>query len=146
MQGDSDLQLERMNVYFNEASGGERAASGIAVTDCADEAFSFLRTQDSHRQAQRELPGSRRSLRAPGCPDGPGKRAFPAQPSYVYVKMPVKAGLGLARPAKERRESTIIKACCLTPCRACRSPARWTPCAPGRLARFSGRTTSSLAR
>ena len=24
LQGDSDLQLERMNVYFNEASGGAR--------------------------------------------------------------------------------------------------------------------------
>ena len=23
-EGDSDLQLERVNVYFNEASGGER--------------------------------------------------------------------------------------------------------------------------
>ncbi len=115
VQGDSDLQLERMNVYFNEASGGERTASGIAVTDCAEEAFSFVPTQDSHCQAHDELPGSRRSLRAPGCPYGPGKRAFPAQLSDVYVKMPVKAGSSLARPANERRESSLFKACFLTP-------------------------------
>jgi tubulin beta len=26
--GDSDLQLERINVYFNEATGGEREITG----------------------------------------------------------------------------------------------------------------------
>ena len=27
--GDSDLQLERVNVYFNEASGGECCCAGL---------------------------------------------------------------------------------------------------------------------
>ena len=30
-QGDSDLQLERMNVYYNEASGGKYVPRGILV-------------------------------------------------------------------------------------------------------------------
>ena len=71
LQGDSDLQLERMNVYFNEASGGERAMSFLQLcrrlVDSPVFSVSFLNT----------CSWVCRSLRAPSCVDGPGMSAFP---------------------------------------------------------------------
>ena len=84
--GDSDLQLERINVYFNEATGGERLLRGSLRLEGLREGLCVLRGRDrgggqgagrpACRRAAFKLP--RPQLFCAGSAQGPAPPPLPS--------------------------------------------------------------------